>query len=301
MALLNLIPYNTKINFVGRRYISFAVSAFIVVATLISLVTNGLHYGIDFKGGLVIEVRLPESPDIPTLRTELNALNFGEMTIQSFGESNDILVRVEQPENEEAVIKSIKNVLGEKADYRRIDKIGPKVGEELIQNGLKALGIAFLAMLAYIAFRFEWQFAVCAIVALLHDCFAVLALFTIFPLEFNENAIVAILLTAGYSINDTIVIFDRIRENLARMKAMPLGETINMSINETLSRTILTVTTTLLALIALYIWGGTIISSFSLPIIIGVVIGSFSSICLASPLLLHLNLRAKDPKIANQK
>lgn len=299
MALLKLVSYDLKINFVGYRLVTFLIAAIITLGTLTTIMVKGINYGIDFEGGYIIEVRTSETPDIPTLRTKLNQLNLGDVSIQNFGGENDLLIRVERehqtdvPEDvaQEKAIATIKSVLGEKSDYRRIETVGPKVGNELINNSLKAVGLALAAMLIYIAIRFEWQFAVCGIVALAHDTIAILGIFSVLPFEFNETAIIAILITAGYSINDTIVIFDRIRENIRKYRKIELGDLINRSINETLSRTILTGSTTLIALLALYIWGGKVISSFSLPIILGILIGSFSSICLAAPLLLYLNIK----------
>lgn len=299
MALLKLVPHDLKINFVGYRLITFLIASVIMIGTLTTIMVKGINYGIDFEGGYIIEVRTPEKPDIPTLRDRINQLNLGEASIQNFGGENDLLIRVERKTQEgiseetaqEKAITAIKSVLGEQSDYRRIETVGPKVGNELINSSLKAVSLALAAMLVYIAIRFEWQFAVCGIVALAHDTIAVLGIFSVLPFEFNETAIIAILITAGYSINDTIVIFDRIRENIRKYRKMELGDLINKSLNETLSRTMLTASTTLIALTALYIWGGKVISGFSLPIIIGILIGSFSSICLAAPLLLYLNVK----------
>lgn len=299
MSLLNISSQNLKINFVGYRFLTFLIAAVIVVGTLLTIFTKGINYGIDFEGGYIFEVRMTDKPDIPELRQKLLSLNLGDVSIQQFGTDHDLLVRVEkntkegesEEESQLKAIQAVKGVLGENNDYRRIETIGPKVGSELVQNSLKAVVLALAAMLIYIIIRFEWQFAVCGIVALLHDTIAILGIFSVLPFEFNETAIIAVLITAGYSINDTIVIFDRIRENIRKYKKMPLGELLNKSINETLSRTFLTATTTLTALLALYIWGGKVISTFSLPIIIGVIVGSFSSICLAAPLLLYLNVK----------
>lgn len=296
---LHIIPYNTKIDFVGFRFITFAICALVIVASSISFAVKGLNYGIDFRGGFILEVRMPEKPNVPDLRTKIEQLNLGEASLQDFGKDNTLLIRLESHKEEgkedsqvqAETLEKVKKVLGAGVDYRKVETIGPKVGGELIRNALNAIGLALLAMLIYIAVRFEWQFAACAVMALLHDCVAILGLFSLFPLEFNENAIIAILITAGYSINDTIVIFDRIRENIRKYKKMNLGELINKSLNETLSRTLLTASTTLLALLALYFWGGKVISTFTLPIIIGILIGSFSSICLAAPLLLYLRLK----------
>jgi len=296
---IRLIPYNTKIDFVGLRFITFAICLVVIVASLFSFGTKGLNYGIDFCGGYIFEIRMPDAPNIPELRTKIEQLNLGEVSLQDFGKDNTLLIRLERHDEQgkedsqvqAETLEKIKNVLGAGVDYRKVETIGPKVGGELIKNALHAIGFALLAMLVYIAIRFEWQFAACAIMALVHDCVAILGLFSLFPLEFNENAVIAILITAGYSINDTIVIFDRIRENIRKFKKMNLGELINKSLNETLSRTLLTASTTLLALLALYFWGGKVISTFTLPILIGILIGSFSSICLAAPLLLYLRLK----------
>jgi len=296
---IRIIPYNTKIDFVGFRFVTFAISLLVIVASFISFSVKGLNYGIDFRGGFILEVRLPEKPNVPELRTKIEQLALGEVSLQDFGKDNTLLIRLERHEEgdkedlhvQAETLRKIKDVLGDGVDYRKVETIGPKVGGELIRNALNAIGLALLAMLIYIAIRFEWQFAACAIMALAHDCIAILGLFSLFPFEFNENAVIAILITAGYSINDTIVIFDRIRENIRKYKKMNLGELVNKSLNETLSRTLLTASTTLLALLALYIWGGKVISTFTLPIIIGIAIGSFSSICLAAPLLLYLRLK----------
>jgi preprotein translocase subunit SecF len=299
MALLKLVSHNLKIDFVGYRFITFLIAVIISVGTIGTMMVKGINYGIDFEGGYIVEVRTPEKMDVTELREKLNQLNLGEASIQNFGGERDLLIRVERKTEEgaseeaaqEKAISAIKSVIGENADYRRIETVGPKVGSELISNSLKAVGFALLAMLLYIAIRFEWQFAICGIVALAHDTIAVLGIFSVLPFEFNETAIIAILITAGYSMNDTIVIFDRIRENIRKYRKMELAELINKSVNETLSRTILTASTTLIALLALYFWGGKVISSFSLPIIIGILVGSFSSICLAAPLLLYLNIK----------
>lgn len=294
---LQLIPTGTSIDFVGRRFITFIITGFLAVLGLAGYF-KGLNFGVDFKGGHIIEVHMDKTPDLSDLRDKLHNLKIGEVVLQQMKTPQDLMIKVELQEGSEqdqtVAISKIKSVLGENQDYRKIATVGPKVGNELIQNALKAVILAMIAMLIYIGFRFEWQFAACAITALLHDCLAIFALFSWGGLEFNETSVIAILITAGYSINDTIVIFDRIRENMRRFRKMNLGELINKSLNETLSRTIMTASTTLIALIALYFTGGPVISAFSLPIIIGIIIGSFSSICLASPLLLYMRLEQKE-------
>lgn len=309
MALLKLVSHNLKIDFVGYRLITFMIATIISIGTISTMMVKGINYGIDFEGGYIVEVCTLEKLDVTELRNKLNQLNLGEASIQNFGGEKDLLIRVERKTEEgiseeaaqEKAISAIKSVVGENNDYRRIETVGPKVGSELISNSLKAVGFALLAMLVYIAIRFEWQFAVCGIVALAHDTIAILGIFSVLPFEFNETAIIAILITAGYSINDTIVIFDRIRENIRKYRKMELAELVNKSINETLSRTILTASTTLIALLALYFWGGKVISSFSLPIIIGILVGSFSSICLAAPLLLYLNVKRGEESQTKEK
>lgn len=297
MKRLQIVPYNTNINFVGLRFVTFAIALIVTICSVGSILTKGLNYGIDFRGGYIFEVRMPSNANISELREKLHNLKLGEVALQQFGTERDLLIRVERQEGSDTAqtvaIDKVKKTLGQGVDYRRVETVGPKVGAELVRNSIKAVGFALIAMLLYIAVRFEWQFAVCAILALAHDCIAILGLFSIFPLEFNETAIIAILITAGYSINDTIVIFDRIRENLSRYKKSTIAEVVNRSVNETLSRTTMTATTTLLALLALYFFGGSVISTFSLPIIVGILIGSFSSICFAAPLLLYMH---KDEK-----
>lgn len=295
MALINFIPHNTKIDFVKLRIVSFLMVACIVGGTLLGYATKGINYGIDFMGGYILEVRFPEKPDMGALRNHMNQLNMGEVSLQSFGDGQDILIRFERPDDsdtaQEKAIATIKAALGDHIDYRRIETVGPKVGSDLVMNSVKAVLYSLLAMLVYIAIRFEWQFAICAIAALVHDCIAIMGLFTVFGLEFKETAIISLLITAGYSINDTIVIFDRIRENMRKYRKSSMEEIINLSTNETLSRTVLTASTTLLAILALYFFGGSVISEFSLPILIGIGIGTFSSIFLAAPMLLFFKLK----------
>jgi preprotein translocase subunit SecF len=292
---LQLIPYDTNYNLVGKKNIVFGILIAIALLCLGSIFIQGFNYGIDFKGGLLLEVRTKEAADVAKLRSDLSGLVHGEVTLQEFGGPNDILIRVErQPGGEKeqlAALAKIKEKLGSSVEYRRVDSVGPKVSEDLIRNGIYAVIWALVAMLVYIWFRFEWQFGVCSLITLAHDALIVLGLFSIFQLEFNENAIIAILITITYSINDTVVIYDRIRENLRKFKKMPLSDLINRSINETLSRTILTSTTTLLALFGLYFFGGPVIAAFSLPILVGIAAGTVSSIAVSAPLLLHMHLR----------
>lgn len=296
MAAINFIPHNTKIDFVGKRFISFAISLFIIFGTFFELwFRDGLNYGIDFKGGLVVEIRTEGPADLSGIRAQVSDVVEGDASVQEFGAPSDVLIRVEQQPGGErgqlAALERIKDVIGQGVDYRRVETVGPKVSEDLLNNGIWAIVCSLLAMLGYIWFRFEWQFGVCALAALVHDCIAILGLFAVFNLEFNEVAIIAILLTATYSINDTVVVYDRVRENLRKFKRMSFSEIINQSLNDTLSRTVLTAATTLMAILALYFFGGPVIASFSLPILVGIAAGTFSSIFVAAPLLLFFSIR----------
>jgi preprotein translocase SecF subunit len=297
MFRLHLIPYGTKFDIVGKGKYILSLSAVLIVVCFALIMCKGLNYGIDFKGGYIFEVKMPAEPDIINLRNKLNEIKLGEVSIQEFGSKADLMIKLERSEegSEQTIaIKKVRDILGEGVIYKRIETVGPKVGSELVSNAIKAVTFALIAMLLYIAIRFEWQFGMCAVAALVHDCAIIFGLFSIFPLEFSETSITSILLTASYSINDTVVIFDRIRENLKRYKNKTVGELVNLSLNETLSRTALTATTTLLAVLALYLFGGKVIASFALPIIVGIVVGTFSSIFVASPLLVFLNLKRKD-------
>ena len=283
-----------KIDFVRMRFGSYILSALIILLSLGAFLKNDLNYGIDFSGGTLMEVRFPSEINLPKIRQDLVSLNIGDVSLQEFGTPQDLLIRVDQKNRDEKeqllIIEKIKEALDVDVDYRRIESVGPKMGQELISNSLQAIAWAVLAMLIYIWVRFEWNFGVCAILALLHDAIAVFGLYSIFGLEFNASTIVAILITVGYSINDTVVVYDRIRENLRKYKVKKISDLINKSINDTLTRTILTSTSTLLALLSLYVFGGKVIAEYSLPILIGVAVGTYSSICLASPLLITLGM-----------
>ncbi|MDR0695363.1 MAG: protein translocase subunit SecF [Holosporales bacterium] len=294
MRRLHLIPYETKIDIVGRSKYLLSLAVIVVGICLTSILLKGLNYSIDFKGGYIFEVRMPKEPDVHDLRERLGSLGLGDVSIQQFGNKEELLIRLgksEEGKGQAAAIQKVKDSLGTGVTYKRVETVGPKVGSELVDNAIKAVAFALLAMLCYIAIRFEWQFGICAIAALIHDCAIIFGMFAIFPLEFSETSVTAVLLTASYSINDTVVIFDRIRENLKKYKRMDLGDLINQSLNETLSRTTLTATTTLLAILALYLFGGNVIANFALPIMVGLIVGTFSSIFIASPLLLYLRIK----------
>ena len=295
MRGLQLVPQGTKIDFIGRRWIAYIVTLLVIGISVVSLSTRGLNLGIDFRGGTLLEIRTQDKPDLAKLRDTLRNLGLGDVKLQEFGDENDVMIRVErQPGGDTAqgaVQQKIRETLGESVEYRRIESVGPKVSEDLIKNGFWAFGFAIIGMLCYIWLRFEWQFGLCGILALIHDSVAVLGFYSLSGLEFNETAFAAILTTVGYSINDSVVIFDRIRENLRKYKKTLLGDVLNLSINETLSRTVLTSGTTIFALWALYWLGGGVIEAFSLPILVGVVVGTMSSIYLSSSLLMNFDLR----------
>ena len=300
MRSFRLIPDETRISFVGYRYWAYAFSGALVLLTLILLPTKGLNLGIDFQGGILIEVGMPgPAADLAAMRSTLQDLGLGEIALQEFGEPTNVLIRIERQAGGEAgqlaAVEQVKAALaqrfGDDVSYRRVEFVGPKVSEDLLWAGTQATVYALVAILVYVWFRFEWQFAVGAVVALMHDAVTTLGLFALFGLEFNLTSIAAILTIIGYSINDTVVIYDRVRENLRKYKAMPLPDLIDRSVNETLARTVMTSLTTLLALLALAIFGGPVIRGFTIAMIWGVVIGSYSTVYVASPMVLHLNLR----------
>jgi preprotein translocase subunit SecF len=295
MRGLQIIPHDTKIDFVGFRYIGFALSLLVVIGSLISLGTKGINYGIDFKGGFLLEIRTPNPANLADLRFKLDHLGLGVVKLQEFGSQHDVMIRVEEQKGGEkaqlAALEKIKEAIGTDVEYRRVETVGSKVSGDLIENGIWALTFALGGMLLYIWFRFEWQYGVCGIIALIHDAIAVVGFYSIAGIDFNETALVAILMTIGYSINDSVVVYDRLRENLRKYKTTPIADVMNLSTNETLSRTMLTSSTHLLALAALYIFGGPVIESFSLPMFVGVTFGTFSSIFVSVNLLLYFNLR----------
>lgn len=293
--LLRLVPAGTTIPFVRFRPIFFLVSAVLIAASVGLFLTRGLNYGIDFAGGVLMEVRYEQPADIGAIRDQLSALGLGDVQIQEFGEPTDILIRVEKQEGgataQQDAVDAVRGALGEQVTYRRTEVVGPKVGDELIEAGIIAVLAALFAILCYVWFRFEWQFGLAAVVALAHDVISTIGVFSLTQLDFNLATVAAILTIAGYSINDTVVLFDRVRENLRKFKKLPLTDLFNRSVNETLSRTVLTSLTTLLALLALYFFGGEVIRGFAFAMIWGVLVGTYSSICVALPVVLYLNIR----------
>ena len=293
---IHLIPENTKINFLRNKSIFLSGSLAIVIISFFASFIIGLNFGIDFRGGVLLELRsINGNANISELRKNLEDFNLGEVSIQEFGQPSDALVRIQKQEGDEksqdAKLNEVKNLLSNSYEIRRTEFVGPTVGDELKKNGFWAVIVALVGILLYIWFRFEWQFAVSAILALFHDVIATIGLFAFTGLEFNLSTVAAVLTIAGYSVNDTVVVFDRVRENLRKTKSSDQLSIINKSLNETLSRTITTSVTTLLALLAIYFVGGEVISDFTLAMIWGVMIGTYSSIFVASAFLTFFNLR----------
>ena len=294
MPLIRLVPKKTDFKFMNLRSITMIFSVILVLVSLTSILVRGINFGIDFTGGILIEARFnKEQIDLNSLRSKLNNLNLGQIQLQNVGSDNDVIIKVQKQEGDEKkqlqAINKIKNSFTiSDVDYRRTEYVGPKVGKELIKAGALAVLFSLFGILIYIWMRFELHFAIGAIIALIHDVFLTIGFFSILQLEFNLSTIAAVLTIAGYSINDTVVIYDRIRENIRKYKQILFEEVINLSLNATLSRTLMTSLTTLLALAALFIFGGNVISGFVIALIWGVLIGTYSSLYIASPLLIFL-------------
>lgn len=291
---ITLVPLDVNIRFIPRKTWFFAFSALLMTISIGLFLIKGLSYGIDFKGGILIEVRTQQPADIADMRGRLSSLGLGDVSLQGFGDAKEVLIRVQRQEGgeaeQQAAVGKVKTALGPGIEYRRTEYVGPQVSEELFWDGVMAVAFSMLGILIYVWFRFEWQFGVAAIVALMHDVVSTIGIFSLLNMEFNLTTVAAVLTIAGYSINDTVVVFDRVRENLRKYKKMPLPELLNGAINQTLSRTVITGGTTLMAVLALYLLGGEVIRGFSFAILWGIVIGTYSSVCVASPLLLYLNI-----------
>jgi preprotein translocase subunit SecF len=275
-----------------QRYFAFGWTGLMMAIAVVSILVKGFDFGIDFRGGILIDARGPQAFDMAAVRSTLNSLNVGEVGLQSVDNPRDLLIRVEQPQGGQAqavqVIEKIKGALPKDVEYRNVEMVGPQVSAELLRGAIIAAGLSVLAIALYVAFRFEWQFGISALVATAHDVFVTFGLFSLLNLEFNLTAVAAILTIAGYSVNDTVVVFDRIRENLRKYKKMALYDVFNLSVNETLSRTILTSGTTLIAVLPLLFLGGKAIENFSVALTFGVVVGTYSSIYVASAILLYM-------------
>jgi preprotein translocase subunit SecF len=296
IPLLRLVPDDTKFDFMRFRHISFPISAVLSIAALLLFFFHGLNFGIDFIGGTLIEVQSKSGPaDLAKMRTTLSGLDLGEVQLQQFGAPTDVLIRVaQQPGGEtaqQAAINKVREALGDSVDYRRIEVVGPRVSTELLAYSTIGLGLAIFAILIYLWFRFEWQFALGAMVANVHDLVLTIGYMSLMQIDFDLASIAALLTILGYSLNDTVVIYDRIREMLRRYKKMSMPEMLNISVNSTLSRSIITHATVTLALFALLLFGGHAIHSFVATMIFGVVlVGTYTSIFIAAPILIYLGV-----------
>ena len=283
-----MIAFNRYYN--HFNYLSISL----VVISLFFLVFKGLNFGIDFKGGTLIELRSSDSKiTVSSLRDNLNQMNLGDISVKNFGNETDFLVKFEINDNKnviEEIKKKLDNSFGNNFNFRRVENVGPKVSAELLRSGIIAISVALALMLIYIWIRFEWQFSLGAILALFHDVIVTLGLFSLLGLEINLSIIAAVLTIVGYSMNDTVVIFDRVRENLRKYSDIKIYELTNISINETLSRTLITSITTLLALLSIFFFGGEILKGFSLAMIFGVIFGTYSSIYIANTVLVRLKV-----------
>ena len=293
---IKFIKFDTHINFLSKMATFLTISIMLVILSIGTIFFKGLNFGIDFNGGTIIEVqKIIGNADVSEMRERLSSLDIGNTQLQEFGKETDLLIRVEQNSDQEgsqqAIIKKITETIQSDYEIRRIEVVGPKVSGELIQKGITAVIASIVCVLIYIWFRFEWQFGVGAIVALIHDIVITIGVFSLFQLEFNLSIIAALLTIVGYSLNDTVVIYDRIREELRKYKKMPILELINQALNQTLSRTLMTSITTLIALLSLYLFGGEVIRGFTFAMIWGVLIGTYSSIFIASPVLIKLKVK----------
>lgn len=298
---------NANFDFVGQRYVAFIVTVVMILGSVYLFATKGLNYGIDFTGGVMMEVRTPTVPDLAQLREGLENLNLGAISIQEFGEKTDFMIRIPEQKGgniaQQKAVELVKTYLdgtvvteGQTMEYRRTEFVGPQVGDELKTNAVIAFVLTVFAILGYIWFRFEWQYGVSAVITLIHDTTAVVGLFALLGMQFDLAAMAAVLMVAGYSSNDTVIVFDRIRENRRKFKKMPIMELINLSTNQTLSRTLMTSLTTILALVALWVFGGTVIRDFVVSMLFGVVVGTYSSIYVASSTLIYLRFKGDEKR-----
>ncbi len=299
---IRLVPDNTKIPFMRLRLVNFTISGVLAVASILLFIFVGPDYGIDFRGGTIIEIKpISEPADLASIRSTVTDLGLGDVQVTEVtdidGETS-ILIRIQQQDGGETAqqdaIAKVRAAFGDTVEFRRVEIVGPRVSGELAFNGVIGMAVALFGILIYIWFRFEWQFAIGAIVSTLHDLIVTLGFFALFKLEFNLASIAALLTIVGYSLNDTVVVYDRIRETLRKYKKLPLADLIDRAINETLARTTVTGLTTLLALASLYFFGGEVISDFVLAMMFGVVIGTYSSIFIAAPMLIYFKLRPSD-------
>jgi preprotein translocase SecF subunit len=294
VPLVNYIPETFNIAFMHHRHWSFPFSALLTVVSVVAFLTLGLNVGVDFKGGTLIEVQSTSGPaDIRNVRETIGALNLGEVQVQEFGSNTELLIKVGAADGAQGggVVERVRTALGAAYAIRRVEVVGPSVSEELVQQSILAVVLGLVMILMYLWFRFEWQFAIGALITTMHDLLLVLGLYAILQFEFDLTSIAAILTIMGYSLNDTVVIYDRIREMLRKYKRMPVSELLDTALNATVSRTIIVAATTFFATTALYLFGGEVLRGFSLAMLFGVVVGTHSTIFIAAPILIYLGLR----------
>lgn len=308
MKLLRLIPDNTRFGFMRFRRVSFPFSALASIVAVVAFLTLGMNVGIDFKGGTVVEMQAKGEgkAEYGAVREAAHKLGLGDVEVQEFGQAGkDVLLRVGlQPGGDDAqknVVVKLRAAFEDKFEFRRVEVVGPRVSEELVQNGTIGVLLAILVVLIYLWFRYEWEFAVGAVIATMHDLVLTIGFFAVTQIQFDQTSIAAILSIIGYSLNDTVVVYDRVRELLRKYKKMPMAELLDLSMNTTLSRTVITSMTTILALIALAIFGGEAIQGFCLAMLFGVVIGTYSSIFIAAPILIYLGVKTGDAPAAPAK
>jgi preprotein translocase subunit SecF len=304
MKLLRIIPDGTTFKFMSFRLWSFPFSAFLSIVAVVAFFSLGMNFGIDFKGGTVIEMRSKAGAlNVAEIRSVVDKLGFGDVEVQEFGGGNEFSMRFAlQPGGDavqQEVVKKVRAVFADKYEERRVEVVGPRVSSELVQNGTIGVLLSLLAVLIYLWFRFEWQFAMAAVIATMHDLILTIGFFAISRIEFNMTSIAAVLTIVGYSLNDTVVVFDRIREMMRKYKKISTEDLLDLSINTTLARTVMVSFTAALALVALAFFGGTVIESFSFAMLFGVVVGTYSSIFIAAPVLIYLGLKAGSGRAAD--
>ena len=298
---IHLVPPNTRIDFMRWHKAALVVAVIMTLGSIGLVAVKGLNFGIDFAGGIVMEVRAQQAPDLGDMREKLDGLGVGEVALQTFGDPNTVLIRLPQQEGGEAAqqtaISKVRGELGEGWEYRRTETVGPKVGAELVKNAIIAVALAMVGIFVYVWVRYAWQFGMNALLAMVHDVVTTVGLFSLFGLQFDLATVAAVLTVAGYSVNDKVVVFDRIRFEMRRYKTMPMGDVINLSVNETLSRTTVTAGLTMLSVVALFLFGGEVLRGFAIALIWGIFIGTYSSICIAAAGLLnlrHSKIRGED-------
>lgn len=302
MALQPIMRYalkEFKVDFIGPRFYAMALSSFMVVASLLSIAIQGFNFGIDFSGGVLVEVRAEKQIDLAQMRDDINALELGDVSVNTFGTAGtDVSIRVPLQEggdeSQTAALKQVQQALGAGYTVLRTEVVGPKVGSELMVDGALAIALALIGIMVYVWLRFEWQFALGGVLSLTHDVITTLGIFSIFQLQFDLNTVAAVLTIAGLSVNDTVVVYDRVRETLRKYRKMQLADLLNVAINKVLARTLVTNLTAGLAVLALLIGGGDVLRGFSLALTWGMIVGSYSTIYVALPMLVYLDLRRDD-------